>query len=630
MPKQRPVTAFRPARRSPSRRISFLLAAISLFAVFTLIFTLPNSIPTGPSLSKFTDHKFSIPKFRGPTSWTKAFNPWRHPTHKPQRQKNDTYDESSWYSNWKWLALPFSSTITLDENRSLLPPLKERTPIYCFYDRTIAKEESAKDAESALLLTWRKAWWAQGFKPIILDPSVAMANPLYEEMQRLEMDAALKTDMMRWLAWEEMGGGLLSHNFLFPMGAHEDPLLIFLRRGEFPSLTRWRDLEDGLFAGPKAEIAELIKLAMRSTEAKKARDVLSALPARLEKDPFKLDAAPKALAFYNAKNIDANFEIVAEAIKAKRAPGLRSLNKLINAHLHLTWQNSFSDGVAVLKPYPQHTSHMIQAAFELGDRLGQCSESPMPSSCPPNVVACKPCDPKELMKLTTPAWYRNTSSLYTIGVIPHPYTMQTLVHTQENVDIPWIRRKTDRDIWLSEITKEILGTNKPSGQRLLFYKEAVAGEFAAAHSLWIAAERQLDDDIDWHFGFTIPKFGRAKGSEDDSDAGLKQRPQPALQNPADGEPNEGDLKREARLIEKSKQVGRSNEKTEHAIHSAMEAWNLADTEAWKFARAFLARAHVERTNWEKEESKATGGAGSEKGLKGHNHWSRWLESEKQE
>ena len=40
-----------------------------------------------------------------------------------------------------------------------------------------------------------------------------------------------------------------------------------------------------------------------------------------------------------------------------------------------------------------------------------------------------------------------------------------------------------------------------------------------------------------------------------------------------------------------------------ALRDAVEAWNMADTEAWKFVRAFNARRQVERQKWQEEEDK---------------------------
>ncbi len=81
---------------------------------------------------------------------------------------------------------------------------------------------------------------------------------------------------------------------------------------------------------------------MHSPEVRSAKDFVSALPPNLEKDPFALDPAPKSLAFYDAATIQKKYAKVGESIEADRAGGLKSLNELVNAHLHVCWQNTFS------------------------------------------------------------------------------------------------------------------------------------------------------------------------------------------------------------------------------------------------------------------------------------------------
>ena len=102
---------------------------------------------------------------------------------------------------------PFSSSVTLDENRSLLPPVEKRPPIYTYYDHTLKKDDEIKAAETQILITWRRAWWAHGFRPMILGPAEATKNPLYEEVQQKGLEAAIKDELLRWLAWESMGYG---------------------------------------------------------------------------------------------------------------------------------------------------------------------------------------------------------------------------------------------------------------------------------------------------------------------------------------------------------------------------------------------------------------------------------------
>lgn len=614
MPKQYMIFG-RPVPRVSARRISVLLASLALFAVFSLIFTAPSSLP-GPTLSGSNYKSIisnSIPKWKSLPSW----NPFRPPAHAPQRQANDTDGESTWFSDWRWLAIPFSSSYTLDEDRTLLPVMQKRTEIYCYYDTTIKLDPAEKEAGSELLLSWRRAWWAQGFRPIILTEQEAMNNPMYEELQRMvDIDPDLKTDVMRWLAWENMGGGLLAHYLSFPMAAHDDPLLGYLRRGEYQGLTRWDGLDNGLFAGAKSDITTAIKRVLGSSKMKDAQSFLSAMPPEKDDDKtFWVDKTPKSIAYYNADVMAKKYGKVASVITTNRAKGLDQLNQLISSHLHLTWQNNFNKGIAVLKPLPHHTTTMIQPAVELANRLQKCTESPMQSSCPPNNPKCQPCVSSHPLTISSPPRYRNTTGLYTIGTVPHPYTIHTLNELKDTLDVPWIRRECPRDKWLAEVTKEYLGAGVGGAPRVIRFKEAVAAEFAASRSIWLPAEQDLPDDLDWHFGFEIPVEGLDEGKSETPVPGPERRPQP-VPEPADGpiaKPEE--LKREPELLKRARDVTSAKDKKTVALRNAIEAWNLADTEAWKFARAFLARERVERMKFEEEESKYAGGAGTEKDTK---------------
>ncbi|OAA67276.1 hypothetical protein SPI_01852 [Niveomyces insectorum RCEF 264] len=648
-----------------TRRITVLLSAVFIFAVFSVIFTLPNAVPTGPSLSKFADHKFSIPQFSSRPTWTNkwssSLNPFRPKSHAPPRQKDDSHEGSTWFADWKWLSTPFSSSFTLDESRALLPPLPDRPPIYCYYDTTIEREPPLRDAESALLLTWRRAWWAQGFRPVILSSAEATNNPRYEELQRLKVTPGAKADIMRWLAWENMGGGLLSQYLVLPMGARDDPLLSFLRRGEYPTLTRWEGFGDGLFAGAKEDIAAAIQLVLANPTLVNAETFLEALPpagpdnvlakaavptqaaalsqaASIEfvhamaspvpapaqapaaaaakeapaeasaaaapvkvarataadaaapavanadggavdavadansdhddlkkktKDyPFVVDDRPASIAFYDAQTMAMKYVKVSDHIARDRAGGLTSLNQLINAHLHVLWQNLFTSGIAVLKPKPQHTTHMVEPALELAHRLAQCSVTPMEASCPPNLPKCEPCVSRYPMRVHTPPTYRNTSTLFTVGVVPHPYTYQSVAHKQAAVDVPWLRRKSLRDAWLFEITKELLGTGVAGGARVLQFKRAVARDDARGTALWFAAEQPVPDDVDWRFGFAVPPLGKGlKKGESKTPVPGPERLPPVVHDKDDGPVAAPDaLVHERELLARAKQLGLSKDR----------------------------------------------------------------------
>ncbi len=616
MPVQRSIFG-RPVPAIPPRRMAILLATIALFAVFTLVFTLPNSIPAGPSLGRFTDHKIAIPKL-SKTFSPSILNPFRQAAHAPPVQKNSTDGEASWYNDWKWLS-PFSSSVTLDENRSLLPPLHERPPIYTYYDHTLSKEEDLKIAENAILVTWRRAWWAQGFKPIILGPAEAMNNPLYSELQMLNLEPKLNVEISRWLAWENMGSGLLCNYLLLPMGSHEDSLLAYLRRGEYPKLTRFENLGSGLFAGSKADVKAAVKLALASKELNAVKDMIGAVPDEV----FKIEPKHDALAYYDTKVIKDKYAKIADTIIDKGAEGLMTLNKLTIAHLHTTWQNIFSKGIAVLKPQAEHMSEAIQPALNLAKFLAQCPESPLPTSCPPNRARCVPCVSSTPMKISTPPAYRNTSDLYTIGTVPHPYTMALLSSFRSDIDVPWIRRHSARDPWLTTLTKELLGTGVSGAPRVIKFKEAVASQYGTAHSLWITAEKDLPTDLDWYFGFAIPRNATDTGKSETPVPGPERRPK-TNPDPKDGPiPNPDELVKEQALLARAKEFGTARTAQEEKLRGAIEAWNLADTEAWRFARAYLARARVERLKWEEEEKKYAGGAGAERGKS--EGWGRWFD-----
>lgn len=590
--------------RLGTRRISFILIGISLFAVLSLVFTLPDALPDGPSLSRYTDHKFNVPlpslkDVKNPFKSDKFVNPFRQPSHPPPHQKNDTFEESSWWANWQWLT-PFSSSLTLDEDRSLLPHIPNRPPVYCYYDVTTKKDADTKDAESELLLTWRMAWWSKGFKPIILSAAEAMNNPHYDTLQRYDLDPAIEAELMRWLAFENMEGGLMSHYTVLPMGPYEDPLLRFLRGGEYPTLTRWTELGTGLFVGSPELIASFLNglFDNESEQLKSAKDVTALVPDTT----FFTDAKPDSLAYYDQGTLEKHHPEIAKAIASDRPKGLRTLNKLINAHLHVMWQNVFSDGIAVMKPQPEHTDELVADAMQLAELLAHCPDSPEPGSCPPNYPACSGCSP-DRVKISTPEQYNNATTLFTIGTVPHPYTFATMRGMRDSVDIQWIRGQ-ERDPWLGIVTKDYLGTEVGSGARVKSLKEVIAGEPSSpAHSLWLTAEKEPPVDMHWYFGFMLPHSETAavKGEEDGTPAAVGS---------------------EHDILQKAMRVIGSEEEGDVKLREATEAWNLADAEAWKFARAFMARRTMKRIEWEDEERKYIDGAGSEKG---RHTWNRWLD-----
>ena len=173
----------------------------------------------------------------------------------------------------KWLK-PFSASVSLEEDRSVLPPIKSRPPIYTFYDSEEKKEESVRAAENKLLLLWRRAWWAQGFRPVVLGRSEATNNALYESFQEKKLQPQLEVDLVRWLAWGQMGTGILANWLVLPMGSRDEHTLSYLRRGEYTSLTRYEGFDGGLYSGKKTDINSAIKEALSSPQIKDVKSLV--------------------------------------------------------------------------------------------------------------------------------------------------------------------------------------------------------------------------------------------------------------------------------------------------------------------------------------------------------------------
>ncbi|KAI4149834.1 MAG: hypothetical protein L6R39_002416, partial [Caloplaca ligustica] len=476
-------SAYPRERRSPKKIWRYTAAAGCL--VLILLFATSTPVPTAQDVNPF-----------GPTA------------HQPPPERNGTRSgEAKWHNHWKWLN-PFSDAITDDEGRSVLPPPRERPPIYAFYDTDSEKNAEVKTAENKLLLIWRRAWWAQGFRPVILGKAEAMNNPLYERFQVRKMEHALGAEFMRWLAWAQMGTGILSNWLVLPMGPYDDHLLSFLRRGEYPRLTRYEGFGGGFFTGDKASIEAALTQALDSSQIKDSRSLLELIPS----ETFTLDPKPSSIAFYDSSTLADHYKAITASLTDSKAIGLLSLSDLVTAHLHLTFLNTFSSGIAILTPHRFRSLLIHYPAVTLANALTTCPPSPVPDSCPPNNLKCVSCSSSRSSPLKTPESYSNASTLFTIGTLPHPYTLASFLANSKTVSIPHIRRNTARDPWLTTTTQQTLGPLLGGPDRIVSFKESVASETSSGRGLWLVAEEAsveenpaLDKrELEWHFGFALP------------------------------------------------------------------------------------------------------------------------------
>lgn len=649
MPVQRTFFNHPVALRMPPRRFQLLVVFVLL--VITTLYAFgtpsPKSIPTYeqvkdavkdphlphlPDLPSLPDlpNLPDLPKLPHKLPNLPVPDVFAPSAHTPPEQANSTasssYGAIKWFSDFKWKN-PFSNRITLDENRALLPPLIDRPPVYTYYEPKPKQRKEVTLAENRLILAWRKAWWAQGFKPVVLSHKDAAIHPQYELVQRMKLDPDVELEIERWCAWGAMGGGILANYLTLPMAEHDNHMISFLRRSEFPKLSRVESLQNGIFFGESTAVNQAIKEAvnskyLRDVQANKAKIAELALQeggilVNLLPADIAVDKKANGLAYYNMDVINKKYNTVREKLDSTNhhVQGLDLLADLINSHLHLTFQETHPDGIAIVKPLPQHTTALTYAAIDIGRNLTQCPSTPMPKSCPPNRQKCRPCDPNKPLPLKLTPSYKNATKLYSIGSVPHPYTLTSLHYMREDIDAAFLRKKTDRNPWLTALTKDVLGPDHSELYRVLFFKQEVAALNKASHSLWLTAERTTQADLEWVFGFNLPQSAshNSEPSSPSKDSELVVFPRPKEPAPIEGVEIEEErwIRNEDIRLKKAREVlAKVNEaKDEDPLKQKIkevEDWNLADSEAWRFSRAFSARRRVEREVWEEEEKKYSG------------------------
>jgi hypothetical protein len=174
-------------------------------------------------------------------------------------------------------------------------------------------------------------------------------------------------------------------------------------------------------------------------------------------------------------------------------------------------------------------------------------------------------------------------------------------------------------------------------------KDVIASSYGASRSIWFATEQfpesfnplpekekaptneahhepeKIDPfpedwlaNLDWQFGFPIPRSSLSHGESMTPVPGPERYKGPAgvpeerKKSSDPTPPTETQIIVEVELLRKARQSIKSKDSAVKKIRAVAEAWNLADTEAWKFVRAYRARADLERQTFEEEESKYAG------------------------
>ncbi|OAK98094.1 hypothetical protein IQ06DRAFT_279155 [Phaeosphaeriaceae sp. SRC1lsM3a] len=614
----RPVTLQMPPRRFQA------LFIVALFIIVNLTFYGPpkkENLPTYEQVADAVKHPQAyVPNIGELPAIPKPFGP---AAHKPPAQPNSTTTGSlraiEWLSDFKWRN-PFSASIALDENRAVLPPLRDRPAIYTYYDAPGKQSKEVSEAENRLILAWRRAWWAQGFTPKVLSRAEAQHHPQYQLFQRMKLDSKAEIEIMRWLAWGNMGGGVLVNWLALPMAEYNNAMLSFLRRGEYPKLSRVQSLNNGVFFGDRSSVDAALKKLVNCKLLKNVTangDKITQLSKKeggtvvnlLDTADIQVDKKADGIAYYTTEIISSKYGTVnGKLTNTTQAEGLELLASLINSHLHLTFQEQHPEGVVVVKPLPEHTTALMFEAEQIARNLTQCPTSPMPKSCPPNRAKCTPCDASKYKKFMEVPDFVNTTKMFTIGTVPHPYTLTSLHYSRDTIDPSFLRTIAARDQWIKELTKVSIPRAKTESFRLVQFKELVAA--APAHTLWLTAERVTQHDLDWIFGFDLPRLASLNSEPDspsrESELIIFPRPGPPKATKGKERPEIELVKKEEIRLGKARDALKSKDKRMKTIVNDVEQWNLADTEAWKFSRAYSARRRMERKKWEEDEQKFAG------------------------
>ncbi|KAK6345544.1 hypothetical protein TWF718_007456 [Orbilia javanica] len=561
-------------RLSPFRLIIYGIILFVTITLFTGLSSVPLPLPT-PATEAFSTIQTKAKEKLGPhiPSW---YEPGAHKTPQPT---NGTASTSSWYEHWTWLN-PFGSSKDFSESRTVLPPLRKRCGIYAYYDKDVKKEGQGK-VDDAVMLAWRRAWWAAGFEPIILNPSDARQHGLYKKVKgSLGGKDKLEYNMLRWLAWDRMGTGVLSDFRVFPMSTPGDRVIPFLRRCDYGlSITRFQGLGSALFAADSTFIKAVVNNITSTDLSTISEDITS--PADLAPDFFSVDPTPTSIAYYSRKIVSEKYE--------KLEPYL--LPKLINAHLHTHFLSQFPGGVQVLNPIESSIDILSLNTYTVAQKLLQCPESPLPGTFAPQKTDQKFVCDKDNIHVTNE--YVNDPERFTVGGIPHPMTLQGIMNEKLIPELDWIRRNSSRDVFVRAITKKIAENGTGSGHRAVKLKELIAASLSSslqsstetgeglAVSVWGSSERAWDlKELEWTLGFTFPDI---------------LPPAPHFDQ------GEETVKKHRQIIEDSKRAIKATTSGLKKLRGAIEGWNLADFEVWKFVEAFEERRKSEREEWVKRE-----------------------------
>ncbi|KAK9448697.1 uncharacterized protein V1518DRAFT_417942 [Limtongia smithiae] len=361
----------------------------------------------------------------------------------PEAETNNYIHSQDWETPFSFSVSPVSSSEEVDI--AVLPLLEERCPVYTFFDLSeFTKAGKDISLEASVLTVWKRAFWALGFKPIVLDVSHAQKNPRYVELEALpNMSPEARLEVLRFLAWSSMPTGVLTSSRIIPMTTwptHSD--LKFLRGCQFGPLTAYKDTLTSFMYGSQQYVNAFVAAAFQTGHRS------NILGYALES--LQLEDRSEHFAHYTD-------EYVARNCKGLE---LSQLPDLINAHLHSTFLSRFGGGIVVVDPFLESSHILTYPALSTAYAIASCPVVAFEDFCPPNrpkdcFKCSKQFSPTKKYIKFAPSIPDTTNELIFV-TIPHPLLHLALTYgTPDVMDAELVRRTTTRDVLVRALTAEI-------------------------------------------------------------------------------------------------------------------------------------------------------------------------------
>jgi hypothetical protein len=470
-----------------------------------------------------------------------------------------------------------------------------RPKVFTYFEQDPRDETSEDTDQRQILEVWKRAMWAGGFEPVVYGINDTMNHPKYQDFADDEqLKKTYREENKKWFGWALNGGGILMDYTVIPvvrqLGSDNDLLrIITAYKDGYP---RWYNpIGRALVSSGPEYVERLLRSIIEGDEEESFRDFF---------DVYQ--DTDDVFAHYTA-------DFVATMSGGERKTA-KQIASLMNTHLHHAFLKQFlNNGVAIVDPLQDSADILTIPATTIAKSLVQCPVDELSNVCPPTIrhvvnardfikknlaflqlsgsFCNNPCaeEKQHTKKSQTVIPIRDFASLpeveagyFSIVGIPHPLTVLSMMEGDPAVTALVARKDLQRNAFLRQLASTYIpGNTVGTSYRLMLIKDAIYQVPAVTNSIWFNWEYLADRDkkafmelVEWDVGFTLPG---------------KQESTLAVAASVDDAIKGSDAIRVAHILHSSQTrvldiSGKDKDK------AAIEAWNMADTEIWKFLAAW--------------------------------------------